>query len=87
MLPVVTSARSPMLRVAPVMLLTKRLSQRVQLLCTSRRSGHEAPSLSTHRSGQCHQTLLVRNERIRPDKNAFNPAEHGGVGADAERKT
>jgi hypothetical protein len=28
----------------------------------------------------------VSNERIRPQKNAFDPTEHGGVGADAERK-
>ena len=43
-------------------------------------------SLLTHRSGQCDQALLVRNERIRTEKNAFNPAEHRGVGANAERK-
>src|SRR5580700_6297922 len=40
----------------------------------------------THRSSQCDQALLVRNERIRTQKNAFDPAEHGGVSADTERK-
>ena len=43
-------------------------------------------SLVTHRSGQCDQALLMRNEGIRTEKNAFDPAEHGGVGANAERK-
>jgi hypothetical protein len=43
-------------------------------------------SLLTHRSGQCDKLLLVSNERIRPQEKAFDPAEHGGVGADAERK-
>ena len=42
MLPVVRSARSPMLSVVPVILLTKTVSQSVQLRWRSWKSGQES---------------------------------------------
>ena len=42
MLPIVRSARSPILRVVPVILLTKKVSKSVQFRCKSTKSGHES---------------------------------------------
>ena len=43
-------------------------------------------SLVTQGSGQRDQALLVSDERIRTEKNAFDPTEYGSIGANAERK-
>ena len=37
-------------------------------------------------AGHRDEAVLIDHERIRPQQDAFDPAEHGGVGADAERE-
>ena len=89
MLPVVRSARSPMLSVVPVILLTNSVSQRVQLRCEVLEIGpgqRRSPGFVARGAADRDQALLVRDRGIGAEQDAFDPAEDGGVGADAQRQ-
>ena len=87
MLPVVTSARGPIFSVLPVILLTKNASQRVQLLCKSRKSGHEIsvpPPSPRGCSAYGEQPILMGYCRIRTEQDPFDPTKYGSISADSQ---
>ena len=87
MLPVVTSARSPILRVLPVILLTKSVSNSLHLLCQVepiRPGDWRASALATCGSAEGKQPLLMGYQRGTDGTIPFHPAEYGSVGTDSQ---
>jgi len=74
-----------MLSVVPMILVTMKESMSVQLLCRSRTSGRKCLSARTprRRSSDCKQLLLMSHRRIRAEEDSFDPAENGGIRANA----
>ena len=89
MLPDARSARSPMLSVVPVIFSPMNASTSVLFRCRSSQSGHDTsvvPGGAAIGAGDREQPLLIDDQRIGTQQDAFDPAEDRGVGADAERE-